>query len=168
VKVTAKYWPVILLAALCFFRGGSAVAQDQTTRFGAAGLGYYSTATPNIQGFAALGIPISDTIISYTAYEVYPVKEGGNVQFVGHRLQYDIGTGAAYKIKQVTPSWSLWGLGKAGLSTSGESTRAMFEYGAFVDKGVGKGWGVLLIMSAKYDADNGNVFSPRFGVRKQF
>jgi hypothetical protein len=163
-----KAFAVCLCALMVLMCGDCAMAQAESVRFGAAGIGYTATATPNIQGFAALGIPITEKIISYTAYEVYPVQSGGNLMVAGYHLQYDIGTGAAYKLYQFTNSWSLWGLGKAGLTTSAESTKAMIEYGGFVDKGIGKGWGIMFIMSAKYDADNGNVFNPRFGIRKRF
>ncbi|NLT67271.1 MAG: hypothetical protein GXX84_11775 [Acidobacteria bacterium] len=160
---------MVLAVAICFLSAGSAVAQDapEKEKFGAFGLGYSEVAKPNLQGWAALGIPVSDRVMSYTAYDIAPVKEGGQASLAGIRIQYNIRTGFACRVYDITRSWSLWGLGNAGMAADGNVVTGSFEYGGFLYKGLGKGWGAILILGAQKDAISGTVFAPRLGVAKR-
>lgn len=165
-KLIARLWPVLVVVSLFFLFAGASPAQDQE-KFGAFGLGFNDQASPKIQGWAALAIPVADRVLSYTAYDIAPVKEGGQVSFAGVRLNYMIRTGVAYRIYEIAPGWTLWGLGNAGMSADGNVVVGAFEYGGFLDKSFGKGWGFMAVLAAQKDAISGTTFSPRFGFRKK-
>lgn len=158
---------LIFLVTILILLSAPAFAQTPTEKYGAFGLAYFNSGTPNIQGWAALGIPISEKTISYTDYDIAPIKSGGQASVAGVRLQYAIRTGLAYRIYNVTNSWSLWGLGNIGLAADGRAITRSFQYGGFLDKSIGKGWGVMLILSGEDSGATGRDFAPRIGIRKK-
>lgn len=150
------------------------VRAQEVVRFGAAGLGYFSQAKPNLQGWAALGLPLTSDgkTLSYTAFDVSIVKTGGAFSVAGVDLQYNIRSGAAYRVKQITNTWSVWALAAPGLNVIGDTPSFSFASGGFVFKDLGKGWGLIVPLTAEtYKDANGKQrtdFAPRFGITKRF
>ena len=104
--------------------------------------------------------------MSYTAYDIAPVKEGGQASLAGIRIQYNIRTGLPVASMtspgagpcgaSVTQAWRPMAMSSPGpLSMEASSTRAS------------KGWGAILILGAQKDAISGTVFAPRLGVAKR-
>jgi hypothetical protein len=156
-----------IFGLLLFFTLATVSYAQNIDRFGAAGFSYFKSGTPQFQGGAALGLQIAPRTISFTDMSVGPVKDTSQIQIAGQRLQYTFRTGFAVQIYQLTPSWSLWGLSDIGLAADGKVTARSFQYGGFIDKHVGKGWGVLLIISAENSVQTGTDFSPRIYIRKK-
>jgi hypothetical protein len=157
----------MLFALLSVVLALPVMAQDTAPRFGAFGLGYDNQASPAVQGFMAFGIPLSDKLISYTAADITRVQTNGMVTVAGIPLTYRFRSGFAYKVYAITPGTTLYGLGAAGMASNGSVLVGAFEYGGFIDQALGKGWGVMLILSAQRDAINGTRFNPGFGLRKR-
>jgi hypothetical protein len=159
---TPSLFPLILCALL--LSASSASAQE---KIGAAGIGYFQSGHPQFQGGAALGFSIAPRTISFTDMVIGATKDEGRITVAGQRLQYSFRTGFAVKIYQITPSWTLWGLSDIGLAADGKSIGRSFQYGGFLDKSVGKGWGFLMILSAENTVQTGTDFSPRIYIRKK-
>jgi hypothetical protein len=53
------------------------------------------------------------------------------------------------------------------MAANGSVLVGAFEYGGFIDQALGKGWGLIVILSAQRDAINGTRFNPGFGLRKK-
>ena len=96
------------------------------------------------------------------------VKEGTQFTVAGLKLRYTIRTGLAYRIAQVTNTWSLWGLAAPGFSADGEKLLSNFEFGGFIHKDVGKGWGCLVALTAEKASNSATDFAPRLGITKKF
>ena len=159
---------VTILALMTIFLSVPVMAQDPV-RFGAAGVGYFAGATPNIQGWAALGIPITsdNKAISYTSMDVSVVKVAtGGPTVAGLNLQYSLHPGMAYRLLK-RGSWSLYGLAAPGFVANGDSIRGSFEYGGFVHKQVSKVFGVMLAFT-KQQYGNDTDFAPRGAVTIKF
>jgi len=159
---------MVCLIALTIFFSVPATAQEPV-RFGAAGVGYFATATPNIQGWAALGIPLTsdNKAISYTSMDVGVVKEpNGQATVAGFNLQYSLHPGLAYRLFQ-RGSWSLYGLAAPGFVADGESIKGSFEYGGFLHKQVSKYFGVMLAFT-KQQYGTETDFAPRGAITVKF
>jgi len=159
----------VLIVCIVLLLTLPAIAQQQE-RFGAAGIGYFSLSRPNIQGWAALGIPITSDkkVLSYTDCDIAVVGTAPQFTIAGLKLQYTIRTGLAYNMLKITTTWSLWGLAAPGLSANGDKVFSNFEYGGFIHKDVGKGWGLLIAFTAEKAGVIATDFAPRMGVTRKF
>ena len=142
-------------------------ASAQTQRFGATGLAFDTQSTPNLKGWGTLALPVSENIYSYTTYDVAPVTKGGDIEFLNVRLQYTIRTGFARKLITLTPRYSLYALGDAGISADSQNVVGAFAGGGFLDIEIKNGWGTLIILQAEKNAVTGTHFAPRVGIRKK-
>jgi hypothetical protein len=140
------------------------MAQDLPGRLVACGGGVCD------QGFGwrALGIPLSEKLISYTLWDFTPVEtvEDSSFTFIDGKvmLKLNATTGAAYKVMQIAPKLSLWGMGAAGLATTGEFNSAAFKYGGFVDYRVKEGIGINVGVGGQWDSLNKSSLDLRTGV----
>lgn len=161
---------MLILIALSLLVCLPALAQDQPVeKFGAFGIGYFAHNSPNIQGWAAMAIPLTTDgkAISYTGFDVAPVKEDSQFSVGGVGIQYKMRTGLAYKMIQIKPNVSLWGMAAPGFQADGNSFMANFQYGGFLHVAAGKGWGAIFLLTAE-EAAGVNDFSPRIGITKKF
>lgn len=147
-----------------------AMAQE-LERFGAFGLGYFSQASPQFQGWAAMGLPLTADAkaISYTDYKISVVPdtdEAYQLMVAGKRVRYAMTTGLGYRILAYG-SWSLYGLAAPGFVSDGNTFKSAFEYGGFVHKSIGKGWGAMLAFTAE-SAGGTTDFAPRIGITRKF
>lgn len=148
------------------------MAQDQTMdRFGAFGLGYFSQASPQFQGWAAMAIPVTDDAkaVSYTAYDVAVVADDdptSQIMVAGKKIRYTMKTGLAYRALQYG-TWSLYGLAAPGFVADGDSFKSAFSYGGFVHKSIGKGWGALFALTNEIAGGQSDL-APRIGITKKF
>jgi hypothetical protein len=160
---------ILIFALISVFLALPVFAQTPAPKsFVAAGMGYFSMGHPNIQGWGAAGIPIPNTerLISYTDFDVAVVKEGGQLSVAGHQIQYTMRTGVAYRIAS-SSGWSLFGLAAPGFAATGTSFVGAFQYGGFVHKSIGRGWGAMVALTnERYN--NQSDFAPRLGITKQF
>jgi len=157
-----------LLLLISVFLSLPAVAQEPV-RFGAAGVGYFAAATPNIQGWAALGVPITidNKTISYTSMDVGVVSEpNGQSTVAGLHLQYSLHPGLAYRLFN-RGTWSLYGLAAPGFVANGESIKGSFEYGGFLHKQVSKYFGVMLAFTKQQNGTEKD-FAPRGAITVKF
>jgi hypothetical protein len=156
----------IIFCIFVFFAICSTMAQDKP-KFVGVGMAFNQDASPQIQGFGALAIPISDRVLSFTDYLVSAIPQprvGGKLQLP--KIQYVMRTGIAVKIYAISPKLTLWGMGNAGVAADGGATSGSFAGGGFVDWSLGKGWGALVILQVDKNAATGTQFIPRVGVRK--
>ncbi len=158
-----------LIFACLILLSSTLMAQDATQKFAAVGMAFSPVSTPQLQGWGALAIPISEKIISYTDYDVSALLGDPVVgqRFTMPKIQYQMRTGIGILIYKITPAISLWGLGGIGGATDGNATSASFAGGGFLDFGLGRGWGALLILQADRNAATGTQFTPRIGIRKR-
>lgn len=145
-------------------------AQDQEPeRFGAFGLGYFSQASPQFQGWAALAIPVTadGKAVSYTAYDVAVVDDESNqLTVAGRKIRYAMKTGLGYRVYR-TGTWSLYGLAAPGFVADGDTFKSAFSYGGFVYKDIGKGWGALLALTNETYGGKSDL-APRIGITRKF
>lgn len=152
-------------------------AQDEApSKFGVFGVGYFAPATPNIQGWAALALPITSDgkALSYTDYRVAVVNDPlAPAQFsvVGRRMRYTMGTGLAYKALDLG-GWAFYGLAAPGFAADGTGFRGAFEYGGLIHRNIKNGWGILIALTndIAHSSSPGEInnFSPRIGFTKKF
>jgi hypothetical protein len=141
-------------------------AQAPSTKFIFSGLSFNQANSPQFQGFGGFAIPVSATVLSFTNYDVAALPGTpipGKVTLP--KLQYAITTGAAVHIYDLSSKVSLWGLGGAGISTTGATTGGSFNGGGFLHFDLGKQWGALLIIQVDKSAPTGAEFTPRVGIR---
>jgi len=158
---------MVLLFVLLFFLAVPAQAQNFEGKYGAFGMAYDPGSTPNLKGWAALAIPISERALSYSDVDFAPVTKGANYEFAGVKLQATFRTGFAYRMYEITKGCNLYALGDAGIAASSENVVGSFAGGGFVDIAIGKGWGALVILQAEKNAVIGMTFTPRVGFRKK-
>lgn len=145
------------------------VSQD---RFAAGGLGYFSQAKPQFQGWAALGLPLTadGKALSYTDYDVSVVPVGGKGQLsvAGYQLRFSLKTGIAYRIFQTQDgNWALYGLAAPGFTADGTSFQGAFQYGGFLSRKLKKGWGLMLGLTNETYGTTSDL-APRFGAVRKF
>ena len=157
---------------------------DQPVKFVAAGLAFFQSATPALQGWGALAMPLSDKILSWTAYDVSALPGDKIISSPGECLQlgggcgapprwtppkisYTMRTGIAVHIYTITKGVNLFGLGGAGIAAGGSNVVGSFAGGGFLDFALGKGWGAVLILEVNKNAMTGSDFVPRVGIRKK-
>jgi hypothetical protein len=126
----------LLVAALIFLCGGSALAQDQTiNRLAWTGAGYFDGA--QVKGLAGFvkQLGTGSQFYSVTELQVGMVAKGfGNIGFTNQKdLQADFSSGILYNVgtyKSVT----LFGLGEPGLQQTGDNPTAMLKAGGGLHK----------------------------------
>lgn len=155
----------ILLTLTAFlFLTASVMAQDLPGRFVGFGGGFGDKGF----GYGVLGIPMTEKLISYTLWDFTPVTsvEDSSFTFIDGRvmLKLNATTGAAYKVMQLAPKLSLWGMGAAGLATTGEFNSAAFKYGGFVDYRVKEGIGINVGVGGQWDSLNKSSLDLRIGT----
>lgn len=140
------------------------MAQDLPGRFVAFGGGFSDKGF----GWGALGIPLSEKLISYTLWDFTPVTSVDDASFTlidsKVMLKLNATTGAAYKAMQLAPKLSLWGMGAAGIATTGEFNSAAFKYGGFVDYRVKEGIGINVGVGGQWDSLNKSSLDLRIGT----
>ena len=145
---------------------GIAQAQTPSAKFIFAGVSFNQANSPQFQGFGGFGIPVLASVLSFTYYDVgvIPVAQTpGKITLP--KLQYAITTGIAMHVYDLSPKVSIWGLGGAGISTTGDTTGGSFNGGGFLHVSFGKSWGALLILQVDKSAPTGAQFTPRIGIR---
>jgi len=140
------------------------MAQDLPGRFVGFGGGFGDKGF----GYGVLGIPMTEKLISYTLWDFTPVEtvEDSSFTFIDGKvmLKLNATTGAAYKVMQIAPKLSLWGMGAAGLATTGEFNSAAFKYGGFVDYRVKEGIGINVGVGGQWDSLNKSSLDLRIGT----
>lgn len=165
---------IVSLLAICMLLFiPAAMAQDpvpapDNARFGAGGIGYFAGGKPTLQGWAALGIPITDDnkALSYTSFDVSPVHDNGQFSVGGIHIRYAMRTGIAYRLIQFGKGLDLYGLAAPGFSADGADFRSSIEYGGFLHRYLKNGWGVMVAFTA--EKAEGTDFAPRIGITKKF
>jgi len=148
-----------------------AMAQNPDKKYAVVGLGLTSDTQPSVLGWGALAIPVADRTVSWTMYDVglEPATAPDQPFFDPSRLKYKTRTGLAFKLYDLPfKHISVWGLGDAGISANGDTVVGSFGGGGFIDIPFGHGVGFTGLFQAERDAQNGPVFSPRFGFRMEF
>ena len=143
-------------------------APNDPPKFVAAGLGFFESANPQIQGFGAVAIPVSDKVLSFTDYDVAALpgeKVAG--KWTMPKIQYTMKTGFAIHIYTLHKGVNLYGLGGAGIAANGQNIVGAFSGGGFIDFALGKGWGAMLVLEVNRNSNTGNDFVPRIGIRKR-
>ncbi|MFA5408854.1 MAG: hypothetical protein WC343_08820 [Bacilli bacterium] len=142
--------------------------EPELERFGAGGIGYFANGKPTLQGWAALGIPITSDAkaLSYTNFDVSPVNDGGQFSVGGIHIRYAMRTGIAYRLMQFGQGLDLYGLAAPGFSADGADFKSSVEYGGFIHKTLKKGWGVMVAFTA--EKTEGTDFAPRIGITRKF
>lgn len=164
---------VLLFFTLLSFFSATLWAQTAApapNRFGAGGLGYFSQAVPQFQGWAALGLPLTSDgkALSYTDYDVSVVSSGGQLSLAGYQLRFSVKTGVAYRIFQTKDGiWSLYGLAAPGFMATGNDFTSAFEYGGFVSAMTKSGWGAVIGLTNEHYGTVSDL-APRLGVIKKF
>jgi hypothetical protein len=160
--------PVFLCLLVCSLPcfSQTSTPPDLEGKFAAVGLGLFQSATPQLQGFGLLALPVGSRVLSYTDYDVAAIP-GAPVpgRIILPRLQFSMRTGFAVRIYQLSPRISLYGLGGAGMAATGDNVVGSFGGGGFIDIAIGKGWGALIILEASRNAVTGTEFIPRVGIR---
>lgn len=170
----------LMLIAVCLFAlTVPAMAGEQYIFFG---LGADGASSPAWLGMGGIGIPISESALWYTDYDV-SVIEGTTIKTVlqPNALQFSTRTGIAQRVTQV----DVWGrklsvlaLAQAGIGAGpgtpdGETalvpqtvTKPSFALGGMVDFPLGKGWGLIAIIEqVKNISPEGFRFIPRIALR---
>jgi hypothetical protein len=161
-----------LFLIVLFLATISAITFAQTPvdkpKFVFAGLAFFQSANPQLQGFGGITLPISEKIISYTDWDVAATpgdKIPGRVTIP--KLQYSMRTGIAYHMYEIRKGLNLYGLGDLGMATNGDNVVGSFAGGGFVDVALGKGWGCVFVIQVERNAITGTDVIPRFGFRKK-
>lgn len=161
---------ICILALLSIFLALPLAAQSPASpdRFGAFGIGYFSQATPQFQGWAALGIPLTSDhkAISYTDMDISVSKSAGQNMISGHQMTYSVHPGLAYRVF-LSGSWSLYALAAPGFVADGSTFQSSFEYGGFLHKSLGSGWGALIALTKEQYGAVSDL-APRIGITKKF
>ncbi len=165
-----------------------AMCQDQPSpKYVFFGLGADGQSSPQLLGMGGLGIPMSNSTLWYTDYDV-SVIPGTTVRTIlaPNAIQFSTRTGLAQRVMQIDINGrkiSILGLVAAGIgagpgypekvNTGADSlveqqtiTKASFAYGGMVDFPLGKGWGITAILQQEKNvAPDGFRFIPRVAVR---
>ncbi|MFA5407443.1 MAG: hypothetical protein WC343_01580 [Bacilli bacterium] len=163
-----------LMVIFAFLFALPVVAQDEPSRMGFGGVGYFAPSSPDIKYFAGMAIPLTEDgkAKSVTNFDFSIVKNGGQFSIAGQQLQYSIRTGIEYDLFSVK-DWTLFGLGAPGVVTNGNNVSAMFEYGGGVHKWLNKKVGIAAIFTAETmeDFNTGGImtnFAPRLAFTFKF
>jgi hypothetical protein len=142
------------------------IQPDQPSKFAAAGISFQPAATPQIQGWGAIAIPINGRVASYTDYDVaaLPGIPVPGQRFVLPKIQYSMRTGICVRAYDISPKISLWGLVGAGVAAD-PGVGVSFGSGGFLDFSINDRWGAVIILMYDRNAVIGNQFSPRAGIR---
>jgi hypothetical protein len=131
------------------------------------GLALFQDATPQIQGFGFLALPVSENkVFSYTDWDVAALPGDpipGRIVFP--KLQFAIRTGFAVHAFEITKGLNLYGLANAGIATTGDTVVGSFSGGGFLDITIGRGWGAILVLQVDRNAQTGTSLVPRAGIR---
>lgn len=154
------------------------VAQDEPDgkRFYAVGLTADTSQEQSLSGWAAIGIPITERIVSYTDTDVAVVKGATVRQLMNNEgLQYSLRTGFAYRLLDLSSWLSVWGLGDAGISAGGPEgmddqipVSGSFAGGGFVRASFKNKINALIILQVDKNAATGRRFIPRIGLQFKF
>jgi hypothetical protein len=165
---------LILIFAILFFLP-LVVAQDAPKpKFGVVGLSLDTTSEKSLAGWGAVGIGLTNDIISYTDFDVAVVRGTTLGQLLNSEgLQYTMRTGFAYRLPLGLPEKiSVWGLGDAGIAAGGlagaeDQTIVLgsFAGGGFVHYAISDKIGVLVILQVDKNSQTGRSFIPRAGVK---
>jgi hypothetical protein len=122
------------------------------------------------KGFAwgALGIPLTEDgkVISYSLWDFTPTDSIDNASFkVGNKaIKLTTTTGAAYNMLTLSPKLTVWGMGAAGLSTTGDFNSAAFKYGGFLNYKASSSFGIMVGVGGQWDSLNKTSLDLRTGV----
>jgi hypothetical protein len=154
-----------LLMLLCMLVTITGISMAQTSpKYLAAGGGFSD------KGFAwgALGIPLTQDgkVISYTLWDFTPTTSIDDSSFkIGNKmLKLTTTTGAAYNMLTLSPKLTVWGMGAAGLATTGDFNSAAFKYGGFVNFKTSPSIGIMVGVGGQYDSLNKSSLDLRTGV----
>lgn len=164
-KIRSSYiW--IVLAVVLFFC--PLLGAQEQTKFAAAGLSFNQAANPNIQGWFALAIPLSSSVLSYTVHDVAAIPQGPGLQgFLKSKLESSTKTGLMLHVYDPFKGFSLWGLGAGGIATDGSTVGGSFAGGGMLDFAISKDWGAVLILQVDKSSITGAQFTPRAGIRRK-
>jgi hypothetical protein len=159
---------VILILAMV----GIGVAQDKP-KFGVFGLSLDASSEKSIAGWGALGLGLTNDVISYTDFDVSVVRGTTLEQALRNEgLQYTFREGVAIRIPLGLPKWlSVWGLGNAGVAVGGlpgaegqTVIAGSFAGGGIIHVGTERVGGVLILQVDK-NPTTGRMFIPRAGIK---
>jgi hypothetical protein len=161
---------LILLLGFCLL---CPLAQAQEAqKFAAVGLSTGTDTTKSISGWGAIGVPLSEKVVSFTDMDISVVKNTTLQQALHNQgIQYVVRTGLAYRIYDINKKFSIWGLGDAGIAAGGPSglenqtpISGSFAGGGFVRWNMGK-IDALMILQVQKNAATGREFIPRIGIK---
>jgi hypothetical protein len=164
---------ICALALLSIFLALPVFSQEpEKPTFGAVGISIDQTAEKSLAGWGALGIPVSDRVVSFTDFDVSVIRGTTWQQALKNEgVQYTIRTGFAFKLFSPLKGVSIWGLGDAGVAAGGPEgytgqtvVSGSYAGGGFVHVG-NERVGGLLILQVDQNAATGRSFIPRIGVR---
>lgn len=169
VKLPSVFTMLLLFPMLTVVQAHAADA----AKFGVLGIGAGSSDTEAIQGWGALGIGLSDRLISFSDMDVAIVKGTTFQQALNNDgLQYTVRTGAAFRIYDPFKWLSIWGLGDAGIAAGGVTgydgqtvVSGSFAGGGFLHIKLNSVVGGLIILQVDKNATTGRKFIPRFGLK---
>ena len=132
-----KYFALVLALVFCSV---PLCAQDQPNELAAAGMAWNEAASPQLNGWATYARLIGKGVYSLSTYDISPVKiEGSTIP----SLQAQLRTGIAIYMRQFG-RLSIYGLGDAGIATTGDTTGGSFGGGGLGIVTLGKGWCVFV------------------------
>lgn len=151
---------LLLTILLLFPVGLFAQDDDLPNAFVAGGAAYNESASPNVLGWGTFAKRIAGPVFSFTTYDITPIMKDSGLP----TLQYAARTGIAVRMYQFGESLSVFGLGDAGISTTGQAVNGSFSGGGFGAIRLGKGWHTLLILRIIHDPVVGTRYIPEAGV----
>lgn len=175
-KPSSKIPSILMIVGLgtAFFLPALANAQEVAKpKFGVFGLSVDSTSEKSLAGWGALGLGLTQDIISYTDFDVSVVRGTTLEQALKNEgLQYTFREGAAVRIPLGLPKWlSVWGLGNAGVAVGGLTgaegqtvIAGSFAGGGIIHIGVDRVAAVLILQVEK-NPTTGRMFIPRAGIK---
>ena len=151
------------------------VAAATGDRFAAAGLGYFSQAVPQFQGWAAMALPLTSDgkALSYTDIDIAVVPSNGQtspaqLRIAGQELRFSLRTGVAYRLYQPSNgAWALFGLAAPGFAATGTAFASAFEYGGFITKSISPKIRALVGVTNEHYGTVSDL-APRVGLTVKF
>lgn len=134
----------------------------------AVGVGINQYSTPQIQGWGTYAHKIAGPLYVLSTYDVTAIPNTQD-QLLGvlPQLQFSFRPGIAIPFKNFG-RLSLWGLGEAGLATTGSTTGGSFGAGGFAlwrfQSTRKSGWAVLCIMRVVKNNITGVRYIPEVGI----
>ena len=150
----------MLLITLMLFPVGL-FAQDDglPNTFVAAGVAYNKEATPNVQGWGSFAKKLTGPVYSFSTYDITNIPK--TLDF--STIQYSVRTGVAVRVFEINDRISIWGVGDAGISATGEAVNGSFSGGGFGTVKIKESFGALFIIRAIHDPVAGTRYVPEVG-----